>query len=49
MTLQSNCIYYYLNDKEENIKKKNKIYKITTLDFFVRNELTNVDKIKKNT
>ena len=47
MTLQSNCIYYFLNDKEENIKKKNKIYKITTLDFFVRNELTNVDKIKK--
>jgi hypothetical protein len=47
MSSQSDCIFYFLNDEEYKIKKRKPIHKITTFDFFVRNELTNVDKIKK--
>ena len=47
MNSQSECIFYLLNDKEYKIKKKKDIHKIAIFDFFVRNELTNINKIKK--
>jgi hypothetical protein len=46
MSLQDECIFYFLNDNDKD-KKKKTIHKIVALDFFVRNELTNVNKIKK--
>jgi hypothetical protein len=52
MSLQNECIFYFLNnndkdnDKDKDNKKKT-IHKIVYLDFFVRNELTNMNKIKK--
>jgi hypothetical protein len=39
------CVYYYLKDNNKP-KKKKIINKIVTLDFFVKNELTNIEKIK---
>ncbi len=56
MSLQRDCIFYFLNDNDKDKyndkdndkdKKKKTIHKIVTLDFFVRNELTNMNKIKK--
>ena len=50
MSLQGECIFYFFNDKDndkDNDKKKKTTHKIVTLDFFVRNELTNINKIKK--
>ena len=54
MSLQNECIFYFLNDKDKDNdknndkdKKKKTIHKIVALDFFVRNELTNMNKIKK--
>ena len=42
---KDSCVYYHL--KDNNKPKKRKILnKIVTLDFFVKNELTNVEKIK---
>ena len=42
---KDSCVYYYLKDNNKP-KKKKIINKIVTLDFFVKNELTNVEKIK---
>ena len=47
VSLQSEHVFYFLNDNENKIKKKNKIYKIVKNDFLMRNELTNMNKIKK--
>ena len=54
MSLQNECIFYFLNDNDKDNdknndkdKKKKTIHKIVALDFFVRNELTNMNKIKK--
>ena len=56
MSLQNECIFYFLNDNDkdndknndkDNYKKKKTIHKIVNIDFFVRNELTNMNKIKK--
>ena len=49
VSLQGEHIFYFLNDNENKIKKKNIIYKIVNNDFFMRNELTNINKIKKIT
>lgn len=46
MNLQSNSVFYFLNNNEYKIEKKKKINKIVSLDFFVINELTNINKIK---
>jgi len=42
---KNSCVYYYLKDNNKP-KKKKIINKIVTLDFFVKNELTNIEKIK---
>jgi hypothetical protein len=42
---KDSCVYYYLKDNNKP-KKKKIINKIVTLDFFVKNELTNIEKIK---
>jgi hypothetical protein len=42
---KNSCVYYYLKDNNKP-KKKKIINKIVTLDFFVKNELTNIAKIK---
>jgi hypothetical protein len=42
---KDSCVYYYLKDNNKP-KKKKTINKIVTLDFFVKNELTNIEKIK---
>ena len=52
MSLQGECIFYFFNDKDndkdkDKDKKKKTTHKIVTLDFCVRNELTNIIKIKK--
>jgi hypothetical protein len=56
MSLQGECIFYFSNDKDKDKdkdndkdkdKKKKTTHKIVTLDFCVRNELTNINKIKK--
>ena len=45
---QNDCIYYFLPDEVRPKPKKNgQIHKIIVIDFFIRNELTNVKKIKK--
>jgi len=42
------CVYYHLKDyKKPKLRKKKIINKIVTLDFFVKNELTNMKKIEK--
>uniref|UniRef100_A0A6C0KMP1 Protein kinase domain-containing protein n=1 Tax=viral metagenome TaxID=1070528 RepID=A0A6C0KMP1_9ZZZZ len=41
------CVYYHLKDNNKpNPRKKKIINKIVTLDSFVKNELTNIEKIK---
>jgi hypothetical protein len=41
------CVYYHLKDNNKpNPRKKKIINKIVSLDFFVKNELTNIEKIK---
>ena len=41
------CVYYHLKDNNKpKLRKKKIINKIVTLDFFVKNELTNIEKIK---
>jgi hypothetical protein len=41
------CVYFHLKDyKKPKLRKKKIINKIVTLDFFVKNELTNIEKIK---
>jgi hypothetical protein len=47
MNLQSKHIFYYLNYNDEICIKKKPIHKISKMDFFIRNELTNISKIKK--
>ena len=44
--LYGNYVFYFLNDKENYVKKKKVIHKIVKLDFFMRNELTNINKIR---
>jgi len=45
--LQNDCIYYFLhNEVNRKPKKKSQIHKIIVIDFFIRNELTNVKNIK---
>lgn len=48
MPFRSEHIFYYLNsnDDESTLHKKRPIHKITKMDFFIRNELTNTNKIK---
>jgi len=42
------CVYFHLKDyKKPKLRKKKIINKIVTLDFFVKNELTNMKKIEK--
>jgi hypothetical protein len=44
------CVFYFFDEFENNIKKQKK-YKIVTLDFFMENELTNqkiISKIDEN-
>lgn len=47
MNLQSEYIFYYLNYNYEICIKKKPIHKISKMDFFIRNELTNIRKIKE--
>jgi len=42
------CVYFHLKDyKKPKLRKKKIINKIVTLDFFVKNELTNMKKIEQ--
>ena len=42
------CVYFHLKDyKKTKLRKKKIINKIVTLDFFVKNELTNMKKIEQ--
>jgi len=42
------CIYYFFHEDENRIKRKKKItYKINYYDFFIKNELTNIERIHK--
>ena len=40
------CVFYFLNENEIHAKKQ-KIHKIFKIDFFIDNELTNQQKVKK--
>lgn len=44
--LYGNCIFYFLNDKENQVRKDKAIHKIVKLDFFMKNELTNINKLR---
>ena len=39
------CVFYFFNEVEPTIKRKNKIHKIVYNDFFIQNELTNQRKL----
>ena len=42
------CVFYFFNENEvtnNKFKKKQKIYKLVKIDFFIQNELTNQKKI----
>ena len=44
------CVFYFFNENEvtnNKFKKKQKIYKLVKIDFFIQNELTNQKKILK--
>ena len=41
------CVYYFFNETDNKEKKNKMRYKITTLDLFTNNELTNINKIQK--
>jgi hypothetical protein len=43
------CVFYFFNDSTKSKKKFESIHKLTTKNFYIMNELTNIIKIKEYT